>query len=837
MQRIFTVSAKEMAGTDMRKAQKRQIEEIIRQMEEAHDEIKRCIEKGITAQAEGLLTDCQNAAVAIGTLIEDTEGEGHLAVTVLEEYCELVYQSYECLSSGSSINANKIYESLMQKLVKASNSIRNDIKIKTEAVFLPYKASMWDSLESVWKAADADPDCDTYVIPIPYFDKNPDGSFREEHYEGDQYPKYVPITRYDSYNLEARRPDVIYIHNPYDECNYVTSVHPYFYCKNLRKFTDKLVYIPYFILREIDPGNQAAIDSIKHFCFTPGTIYADQVIVQSENMRQIYINEYIKAAKEMGLGGEHVDRIFLGKKFLGNGSPKIHKILHTKKEDLEIPAAWLRIIEKPDGAWKKIVFYNTSVSALLQHGDKMLRKMESVFEIFKKNKDEIALLWRPHPLIQATIESMRSQLWKAYKEIRDRYVEEGWGIYDDTADLSRAVVISDVYYGDMSSVMQLCQKAGVLVMLQNIYMLEQFQDKSHVYSCGGDIGEDVVWDGDKIWFCPQYFNSLFCMDILTGEVKFLGEFPNEKYGTERLYASMKIVKGKIYFIPFSAKAIAVYDIETGEFSNILIDEKKAGCKVETDFLFMGVEEYKNYLFILPVFCKAIIRLNVDNQEIDYITKWYEEIKQNIFSKACGFFRRQVVVREGKLYAPFCTANAVLELDCNTLNSKIHKLGEEKIGYSGICCDGDDFYLSPIESGDLCKWNLKKNSICKFRLYKECAVNNSYAYVGVLNANHKILLFPSIHEDGVLDESIKNIEIKEGRFSFAKEEEGGSAYYDMDKGLLTIIQWQDNRLITVPIMADRIKADIKKLMATCRDYIFEIPGATITNMIEMFDKGY
>ena len=81
----------------MRKVQKRQIEEIIRQMEEAHNEIKRCMEKGSVAQSEELLADCQNAAVAIGTLIEETEGEGHFAVTVLEEYCELVYQIHEAI--------------------------------------------------------------------------------------------------------------------------------------------------------------------------------------------------------------------------------------------------------------------------------------------------------------------------------------------------------------------------------------------------------------------------------------------------------------------------------------------------------------------------------------------------------------------------------------------------------------------------------------------------------------------------------------------------------------------------------------------------------------------
>ena len=412
------------------------------------------------------LIQCQESAITLGTYLE-TFGEVYARlVQILEEYCENIYQMSESLSDENV--CRKLSKKIQKQLTVLRNGIKYDMsEDKKEVVFLPYKASMWDSLESVWRAADADPDCNAYVIPIPYFDKNLDGSFREEHYEGDLYPKDVPITRYDEYDLETRHPDVIYIHNPYDECNHVTSVHPYFYSKNLRNYTDKLVYVPYFILGEIEPDNQAAINSMKHFCFTPGTIYADQVIVQSENMRQIYINEYLKTAKEMGLPGEHVDRKFLEKKFLGTGSPKFDKVLSTRKEDLEIPAEWLRIIERPDGSWKKIIFYNISVGALLHHSEKMLKKMESVFEIFKENKDEVALLWRPHPLIQATIESMRPQLWEEYRKIRDRYREENWGIYDDSADLDRAVALSDAYYGDGSSVVQLCREKGIPVMVQN----------------------------------------------------------------------------------------------------------------------------------------------------------------------------------------------------------------------------------------------------------------------------------------------------------------------------------------------------------------------------------
>ncbi len=428
------------------------------------------IVKTVTSNPKGVaeaLVQCQESAITLGTYIDTLDERFAPLVRTLEDYCENIYQMSESLSDENV--CRKVSKKIQKQLTGLQNSIKYDMPDdKKEVVFLPYKASMWDSLESVWKAADEDPDCDAYVIPIPYFDKNPDGSFKEEHYEGDQYPDYVPVTRYDDYDLEARHPDVIYIHNPYDEHNHVTSVHPYFYSKNLRNYTDKLVYISYFISGETEPDNQSEIDDMKHFCFTPGTIYAHRVVVQSENMRQIYINEYMKAAKEIGLPGEHADRKFLEKKFLGLGSPKVDKVLNTRKEDLDIPAEWLKVIEKPDGSWKKIVFYNTSVGPLLHHEKKMLQKMESVFDVFKENRDEVALLWRPHPLIQATIESMRPQLWEAYKEIRDRYIEEGWGIYDDTADVDRAVVISDAYYGDVGSVMQLYKKAGKVSMVQDV---------------------------------------------------------------------------------------------------------------------------------------------------------------------------------------------------------------------------------------------------------------------------------------------------------------------------------------------------------------------------------
>ncbi|MDR0949628.1 MAG: hypothetical protein LBM69_08960 [Lachnospiraceae bacterium] len=341
------------------------------------------------------------------------------------------------------------------------NEMQDSISAKKKVVFLPYKASMWDSLESVWKQAAANSAIDAKVIPIPYFDKNPDGSFREMHYEGELFPDYVPIIPYQLYDFEKNHPDEIYIHNPYDECNTVTSVLPAFYSKNLKQYTDKLIYIPYFVLGEVDFNNRKNLEEMAHFAQIPAVIFADQVIVQSENMRKLYIESMVM------MGGEKIRNIF-EKKILVSGSPKVEKIRSMTLEDIRIPDTWNKYLYRTDGSKKKVVLYNTSISAFLQYSEQMLDKMERVFERFQSSQKDEVLLWRPHPLLKETIRSMRPQLLERYETVVEKYKQDDFGIYDDTADVDRAILLADVYYGDLSSLTVLCEAVQKPVIIQAI---------------------------------------------------------------------------------------------------------------------------------------------------------------------------------------------------------------------------------------------------------------------------------------------------------------------------------------------------------------------------------
>lgn len=665
----------------------------------ANDAVSKTAASNPQGASEALM-QCQESAIMLGNAIE-TYGEKYTPlVQILEDYCENLYQMNESLLEENL--RRKMAKKIQKQLTTLQNGIKYELpEDKKEVVFLPYKASMWDSLESVWKAADKDPECDAYVIPIPYFDKNPDGSFKEEHYEGDQYPQNVPITRYDEYDLEERHPDVIYIHNPYDECNHVTSVHPYFYSKNLKNFTDRLVYIPYFILGEIAPDDQRAVDGMKHFCFVPGTIYADRVIVQSENMRQIYMNEYIKAAKEMGLSGEHVDRRFLEKKFLGTGSPKIDKVLNTREEDLEIPAEWLKVIEKPDGSRKKIVFYNTSVSALLQHSEKMLRKMESVFEIFKANQEEVALLWRPHPLIRATVESMRPQLWLEYDKLVKKYRSEEWGIYDDSADLDRAVVLSDAYYGDQSSVAQLCRKAQVPVMIQDIevfdmhHYIPQFIFSQKIESC--------------LWFLPGNYKGIFSVDILTGKATLETEMVprDESLGEKYLWGPMQRCGEYFICAPVNAKHILALNIEKKKQIFIddseILDYLKGGAKYSAQIM----EE--NHIYLMPACARGILKVEVQQKKgflyMDILKQYKAFFGEEYAYLSTGAWHRY----NEEIYMALYEKPYLMRINLHRKELEFIKVSETSNGFQTAAGSGGYIYIISRD-GRILQWNIEQRKV-------------------------------------------------------------------------------------------------------------------------------
>ena len=206
------------------------------------------------------LSKCQQEAAALQEWLASRGTEGEALTKKAALCCRDIDQL--CRSAADRRAFQKYLRKLGSTLLQMQE---RTAQLKKEIVFLPYKADMWDSLESVWMAAQADPDCEARVIPIPYYSIQPDGSLGEMHYDGGEFPEGVPITSWQDYDVPEHRPDAIYIHNPYDACGFVIQIHPDFYADKLRQYTGHLVYIPYFV------GINDWVDP--HHCAYPGPVY------------------------------------------------------------------------------------------------------------------------------------------------------------------------------------------------------------------------------------------------------------------------------------------------------------------------------------------------------------------------------------------------------------------------------------------------------------------------------------------------------------------------------------------------------------------------------------
>lgn len=349
----------------------------------------------------------------------------------MDDFLSKVCEEYE------SKPLQKVVDCLEQIYIKPERSIKQAIRalqdckkyvrslpVRYKVVFMPYIASMWPALESVWRAADSDPRCDTYVVPIPYWhlkiDRQGHASPTDLVYEGGKYPHYVPIVNYQAFHIDEEIPDIVYIHNPYDNCNSLTRIPEEYYSENLKKYVSVLVYSPYNI------EYSANANQIKQMF--PVYRNMDFILLQSQKLADVYVRSGVKPEKILLLGSPKADHIV---------SPIISP---------EIPEKWR---QKSYG--KKVILYNTHMSTVMTQietsdGNSIpygVLYVKNVIEEILCNR-ECALIWRPHPLLQQMLNS-RGMKWhgKQIEMLMEKVSSSENGILDLGGDYLPAFILSD----------------------------------------------------------------------------------------------------------------------------------------------------------------------------------------------------------------------------------------------------------------------------------------------------------------------------------------------------------------------------------------------------------
>ena len=92
--------------------------------------------------------------------------------------------------------------------------------------------------------------------------------------------------------MHMLRFDVIIIQNPYDEWNPYITMPAAFYSAKLMQYTDCLTYVMPGGVNDFTEADVNDMYGLKYSLAMPGAVYADKIIVHSENMKKLYA-EYL----------------------------------------------------------------------------------------------------------------------------------------------------------------------------------------------------------------------------------------------------------------------------------------------------------------------------------------------------------------------------------------------------------------------------------------------------------------------------------------------------------------------------------------------------------------
>lgn len=405
------------------------------------------------------LSELQNNIVSFGTLTESIKGEDCNTVKLLEQYLEVIYKvakyvqkfdegiSYEASAESKYAECD---EGVKDTFASISEAIDSEIVNRRSVLFLPVKAKHFSSMRAIYKMEKSTPDTDVYVMPLPYYYKEYDGSFKDElHIETEEFMNAgIAVTDYNQFDLSLLCPERIYINSPYDEYNMAVSVDTRFYARNVKKYTEKLIYIPYFKLMEFDRANYPCWFNMQYYCTVPGVVMADKVYVQSENTRKMYIdklNEWVGDEKYTEIWEQKIDVYADG--------------FEEHSED-----------ELRDAGSKKTIVWFVSAGSLAEFGDRYIEKAYRNLDVFALTKDKLKVLLISEPFLDEMIKNYSDELYKKWTGFIDEFNRSGIGeVVSQVEEKSvEALLKANAYYGDPSYICKDFILMKKPVMLQNV---------------------------------------------------------------------------------------------------------------------------------------------------------------------------------------------------------------------------------------------------------------------------------------------------------------------------------------------------------------------------------
>ena len=192
----------------------------------------------------------------------------------------------------------------------------------------------------------------------------------------------------------------------------------------------------------------------------PGLVYADTVYVQSQIMKETYIEKLCEWA------GEGTRNYWNDKIAVNNIKQKVRT-----KADITIPYEWKVLMENSTKT-KKVILYAVSAGSFEEYRDALISKMRNTIKVFSENKNDIMVILYQDKYVEQFCRGIDEELWNQYMDIVSDLMKQHIGVLymenDDIITDDDLVVLADAYYGDTSDLAHKLNVAGKPVMIQDV---------------------------------------------------------------------------------------------------------------------------------------------------------------------------------------------------------------------------------------------------------------------------------------------------------------------------------------------------------------------------------
>lgn len=428
------------------KEQEKSLKDIVKEYINALEEQMECLEEQVMKCKQivdfDLLSECQKLAVDLGTLIEEVKGENNPnikeIISCIEAYCEALFQIHELLISDSGILERQDFNIC----VKKSNNVFEAVKKmvhekllqKSVILFVTTGSREWNGFKKICERSIEDKNNEVYVVLVPVAFKDILGrtTFKDVRLPAELgfLPEGIQIRQWDTIDVRLLHPDRIYIQDPYDNENPCLTIPPQLYAKKLRYYTENLIYVPPYYVKEFGEADSCELYNMKHYVTAPAVMYADQVLVQSENMKKMYIEKLVA---------------FAGEETRGDWDRKL------KVADLYASREFM------DGDSKETIVYCIGENKLAAKKDAVLKEVKEKLEEFEKSSSDIKLKICMYPPALDEWKGVDSCLTQRLLELIDGYTDQDWCEMCNMNKVEWEEVAREgtVYYGSPSPLVHL----------------------------------------------------------------------------------------------------------------------------------------------------------------------------------------------------------------------------------------------------------------------------------------------------------------------------------------------------------------------------------------------